>query len=316
MKQKREDLKVWLTIRNDDFYMMRWGSPEFIRKYLANMPVSALEGVYLGADGYTWGYDYLEEGKKGAQFIDKMWYFFSIWGKLAYDIDCDDSLFVDEIRYRLDIADKMSAGRFSSCWTKASMLIPYQQCIHWHDFDFQWYPEGSCLYLPQFHEIRFADINEFVQGKAIPNDEYVSIEEYCKKRITTKQNPFDIANSMIELASSSLKELSEIREISTDKEFKDTFLDIEAMDYLGLYYGFKILAAISLYRIRYQGNREELNECISNMQQAAGYWKKYSASISARYTPQFLTRLCGRIDVKSFDTLVDRDIEIIKEEIL
>ena len=50
------------------------------------------------------------------------------------------------------------------------------------------------------------------------------------------------------------------------------------------------------------------------MEKAAEYWKKYSARIDEDYRPQFLCRLCHTVDVRSFDKLVDEDVEIIRRE--
>ena len=314
LKQKREGLKVWLTVRNDDFYMMRWGDPEYMKSYIKNMPAETLEGVYLGADGYTWGRVYIDKKDDSHPlFFDKMWYFFSMWGKLTYDINTPEERFQHEVRDRFGLSESETDTLFSA-WMRASKPVPAQQCVHWHDFDFQWYPEGSCMYLPQFHELKFATVNEFVQGHAIPGDRFVSIEEYCKGRITDKQNPYDTALRMIEDSNAALDGLKGISGLDKGAEYAATVRDIEAMSYLGLYYAYKILAAIGLYRIRYQGKVDEKEESLRNMKTAAEYWKKYSAMIDEDYRPQFLCRLCYTIDVKSFDRLVDEDVAIIERE--
>ena len=314
LKQKRADLKVWLTVRNDDFYMMRWGDPEYMRSYIRNMPIDTLAGVYLGADGYIWGRVYIDKkDDSNPFFLDKMWYFFSMWGKLAYDINAPKDRFLLELKDRFELTDD-EAGILYTAWESASKLVPAQQCVHWHDFDFQWYPEGSCLYLQQFHEFRFANINEFVQGVAIPKDRFVSIEEYCKGRITSKQNPHDIALKMIEDAEKALSDAGKLQTAGKSAEYEATVRDIVSMSYLGLYYAHKILAAIGLYRMRYQGKSSEKAESIRNMEKAAEYWKKYSARIDEDYRPQFLCRLCHTVDVRSFDKLVDEDVEIIRRE--
>ena len=314
LKQKKEGLKVWLTVRNDDFYMMRWGDPEYMRSYIANMPAETLEGVYLGADGYTWGRVYIDKkDSSNPLFFDKMWYFFSMWGKLTYDINTPDDRFCLEGKSRFALSDEEAKALYSA-WASASRPVPAQQCVHWHDFDFQWYPEGSCLYLPQFHELRFANINEFVQGHAIPRDRFVSIEEYCKGRITSKQNPHDIALKMIEDAEKALSDAGKLQTAGKSAEYEATVRDIVSMSYLGLYYAHKILAAIGLYRMRYQGKSSEKTESIRNMEKAAEYWKKYSARIDEDYRPQFLCRLCHTVDIRSFDKLVDEDVEIIRRE--
>ena len=168
--------------------------------------------------------------------------------------------------------------------------------------------------LPQFHELRFANINEFVQGHAIPSDKFVSIEEYCKGRITDKQNPHDVALNMIEDAQAALYGIGKISRLDKGLEYLETVKDIEAMSYLGLYYANKILAAIGLYRMRYQGKTSEKKASLAFMGVAADYWKKYVAIVDENYRPQFLCRLCHFIDIKAFENMVDEDIAIIERE--
>ena len=314
LKQKKKDLKIWLTVRNDDFYMMRWGDPSFMRSYIRQMPVDTLAGAYLGSDGYIWGRVYIDKkDDSNPLFIDKMWYFFSIWGKLAYDINTPEDRFRLEVKDHFSLSNDESESLYTA-WLAASRPVAMQQCVHWHDYDFQWYPEGCCLYLPQFHELRFANINEFVQGHAIPSDKFVSIEEYCKGRITDKQNPHDVALNMIEDAQAALYGIGKISRLDKGLEYLETVKDIEAMSYLGLYYANKILAAIGLYRMRYQGKTSEKKASLAFMGVAADYWKKYVAIVDENYRPQFLCRLCHFIDIKAFENMVDEDIAIIERE--
>ena len=139
LKEKNPDVKIWLTVRNDDFYMYRWGDPEFAQEYLRQMPVSCMQGFYMGPDGFTWGRDYMDKRDMAhPQFIAKMWYMFAIWGQLSYNLQLSREYFEQ------DIADhfETNQGRLLyDTWKAASDIIPEVNCTHWHDFDFQWYPE-------------------------------------------------------------------------------------------------------------------------------------------------------------------------------
>lgn len=309
--QKDPDIPLWLTIRNDDFYMLRWADEQFLRSYLRGMPER--EGMYIGADGFTWANYYLDTHDEPSCIFDRFWYFFAMWGALSYDPHTGEKWWQAELATHFGIsADEL--GPLLSLWADASRLIPLQQCVHWHDFDFQWYPEGCCLYLPQFHEIRFANLNEFVQGHAIPGGDYVSIEEYCKGRRTHKQNPAEVAKQMIAIGESGLKKLDGLVGRFCRKEAIDTLRDIRSMLHLGLYYGYKIQAAIALYRIRYQGRTEEKAVGIQAIQSAIPHWLAYTADISERFKPQFLGRLCGLVDIPAFNKEAIHDVAIMEQE--
>ncbi len=53
------DLKTIWTLRNDDVYFFRWGSPGFVREFIKNIPYDVSRGFYLGSDQYIWGREFL-----------------------------------------------------------------------------------------------------------------------------------------------------------------------------------------------------------------------------------------------------------------
>jgi hypothetical protein len=54
------NLRMWMTVRNDDIYSFRWADPEYARAYIKNLPgPDKLAGFYMGPDGTVWGRDFL-----------------------------------------------------------------------------------------------------------------------------------------------------------------------------------------------------------------------------------------------------------------
>jgi hypothetical protein len=90
-------MKTWLTVRNDDIYTFRFGDPAYAREYILNIPpADKIAGFYMGPDGYTWGRDFLErnpDSGKRPLVMEKQWYSFMLWGRLAYDPSLPDSHF-------------------------------------------------------------------------------------------------------------------------------------------------------------------------------------------------------------------------------
>jgi hypothetical protein len=89
--------KTWLTVRNDDIYTFRFGDPAYAREYLLNIPpADKIAGFYMGPDGYVWGRDFLERHPAPGPrplVMEKQWYAFMLWGRLAYDPSLPDSRF-------------------------------------------------------------------------------------------------------------------------------------------------------------------------------------------------------------------------------
>ncbi|MGB8451314.1 MAG: hypothetical protein WCD89_03190 [Anaerocolumna sp.] len=313
--EKNPDIKIWLTVRNDDFYMYRWGNPKFAYEYLSQMPADTMTGYYMGADGFTWGADYMDNRNKSHPlFVDKMWYMYFIWGQLSYNINLPESYFKNEIKEHFDLKDYIS---FYDTWKHASDIIPEVNCTHWHDFDFQWYPEGCCMYEPETDKLVFADINEFVSCKSVPGADYYSVSDYCKAVVNneslTKINPLSMADSIWNHSDKAVEGLKKFENIVGNKEIKYTMDDILALCYLGYYYSLKIKAAVSLCMYRLTGVKPLQAEAVSFLRAAGDYWKMYSSKSKEMYKPQVLTRLCGYVDIQRFDELTELDVLLALE---
>ncbi len=316
LKEKNPDIKIWLTVRNDDFYMYRWGDPEFAHDYLEQMPVSCMQGFYMGADGFTWGRDYMDNRDNShPQFIAKMWYMFFIWGQLSYNLNLPREYFEREMKNHFETEQERL---LYDTWKHASEIVPKVNCTHWHDFDFQWYPEGCCMYESQTDKLVFADINEFVSCKSVPGDNYLSVEEYCQELLDKKEmakvTPLEQADLIwkhAEMALEGVGRLAEEKNIC--REFQYTLDDIQALGYLGYYYSLKIKAAVHVCLFRKTGDENYRDCAVAMLKQAEGYWKVYARKSKEMYKPQVLTRLCGCVDVERFNEQAKLDVMLAME---
>ncbi len=312
LQEKASDLKIWLTVRNDDYYMYRWGDPEYAREYLKSMPSSIMNGYYMGADGYTWGRDYMDlRDSTHPMFIAKMWYMFSIWGQLSYNLNLPKEYFMEVLTNRFGKA----ASKLQEAWSNASAIFSEFNQVHWHDYDFQWYPEGCCMYNFETDKLTFAEINEFITCPAMPGCDYYSVAEYTETYLRgdplEKISPIEAAASIRNHAEQALIFVKQILESDLEQigqELTCTLSDIEALGFLGRYYSDKLEAAVKLSLFRRTGNRKLQEEAVNLLKKASDNWIIYSAKSKKMYRPQLLTRLCGIVDVQRFDTLTKLDI--------
>lgn len=318
LEEKNPDTKVWLTVRNDDYYMCRWGNPDFAREYLKQMPVDCMNGFYMGSDGFTWGRDYMTVGdEEHPLVIDKMWYMFKIWGQLSYNPELPEDYFIREISRRFHIDGDKGAVVYRA-WRAASRILPEFQCIHWHDFDFQWYPEGCCMYdNGEEDKIVFADIHEFMECPAIPKGEYASVQEYADSIVSgaalQKISPVDTVRAMEVFAAEAEELIAGLYPEPEQKELSRTLYDIDLMCRLGRYFAWKEKAAMNLAVYQRKEDTARKQEAVRQLRIAADVWKGYSAKVNNAYIPQVLTRLCGKVNVQEFDEIVDLDILLAKE---
>ncbi len=317
LEEKDPDTRFWLTVRNDDFYMLRWGDPEFARSYLRNMPVGDMIGFYMGPDGLIWGRDYFSRNPcEHPLFVEKMWYMFRIWGELAYNIQRTDGYFIRLIGTRFGIPEAKAAVLFEG-WKEASAAIAETTCIHWHNFDFQWYPEGCCMREDHVEKIFFYTVDEFMKCPSITGGKYASVAETADamicRRPTERISAEETAASILRHTGKAAEKLAELGAADAgQEELGRTITDIHALIRLGAYYGMKIQAAIRLCVYRMTGDETVHSGAVALLEKAAESWKDYSSIISDVYRPQVLPRLGDRIDVKDFDEMADLDVLIAK----
>lgn len=325
--------KTWLTVRNDDFYLLRWGDPNFAREYIKNMPVDVTRGFFMGPDGYIWGKEYAEKNVCEPElYIEKMWYAFQIWGELSYDNTLSDKYFQRTLvsRYGEERGEKVFLAMQAS-----SKAIPLFQSMCWRNLDFHWYPEACCSYLANEEgQVVFRDIISFIECPAATRSEFISIKDYCISKINGVEMKGILPINIIEQIKRECKKALELYEsvdkIEDNKELNNMLEDIYAMSCLGLYYGIKAEAAISLcfYQLLVSEEKEDMcfiesyllvrdqerikykEKALADITEAYEWWIKYS-TVMDKYRPQRLTRFKTYISPKQFDGEARLDIDIV-----
>ena len=128
------DYKVWLNLRNDDIFMHRFGSPDYVREFIRNMPHKHIPGFYMGSDGYFWGREFISKHQKmaGRLEIDKHWYNFRMWGEMTYNNDLDDIYWKAVLKHRFP---KVNVDLLFKAWETISEVIPQLNRAVWASTD-------------------------------------------------------------------------------------------------------------------------------------------------------------------------------------
>ncbi|MCX6138908.1 MAG: hypothetical protein NTV54_15630, partial [Ignavibacteriales bacterium] len=175
-------MKTLWTLRNDDNYYFRWGSPDFVREFMGNIPTEVSAGFYYGSDGYVWGKDFLSKGSDAGRQIEveKHWYHWMLWGRLGYNPDVPNERFRDIVG---DHFPGVDASRLFRAWQMASMIYPITTGFHWGALDYKWYIEG-CKSRPESAQTvsGFHDVNRFITLAPHPSTGYQSIPDYVRMK--------------------------------------------------------------------------------------------------------------------------------------
>jgi len=306
--------RTWLTVRNDDIYSFRWGDPGFARAFLRAMPgPDKVVGFYMGPDGYCWGREFLSTEPETPRelIIEKQWYSFMLWGRLAYDPEIPDALFVRVLARRFPEAP---AETLFEAWASASKIYPQITRFFWGDIDLRWFPE-ACLSSPRHKG--FYTVRHFIEGHTMPESGILDILEWRERLAAGKAmealTPLDVAAALREHAARALARLDALRPAaSKDKELRLTVGDIEAFAHIGNYYSEKILGASDLALFDASGDPSKKASAVAHLEAALGHWRKYAAVYARQYKAALYNRV-GFVDIPALAAKVEADIAIARE---
>jgi len=305
--------KTWLTVRNDDIYTFRCGDPVYARDYIRNMPpADKMAGFYMGPDGYVWGRDFLEHHPDSVPrplVIEKQWYSFMIWGRLAYEPSLPDALFERALAAR---HPKAPSQQLFQALQGASQVMPLITRFFWGDIDLKWFPE-ACLSHPKHKG--FYTVRHFMEGSSMPGANVLCIRDW-RARLAAGQpmegtTPLEIAEALGRwpLTGASSSALTEAAR--GDDELRKTVIDCEALGILGRYYAYKIRGACALALFDMNGDTSEQKAAVCNLENALKLWERYARRRGNEYIPALYNRV-GYVDLNALTEKVAADIEIAR----
>lgn len=306
--------RTWLTVRNDDIYTFRFGDPAYAREYILNMPAAdKIAGFYMGPDGYVWGRDFLErDPAPGARplVIEKQWYSFLLWGRLAYDPSLRDAHFERLLAARHPTASSQHLFR---ALQGASQVMPLVTRFFWGDIDLKWYPE-ACWCHRRSKGQGFYTVRHFMEGSSMPGADVLCIRDW-RARLTGREpmgatTPLEIAAALEGAAADTFAALDALRSAAEgDRELRKNVHDCEALAWLGRYYAAKIRGACALALFDIEGDSIEQAAAIRHLGDALAHWKRYAAIRDAHYVPALYNRV-GYVDVTALTEKVAADLNI------
>ena len=307
--------KTWLTVRNDDIYSFRWGDPDYARAYLRHIPsADKIAGFYMGPDGYIWGREFLSREPETPRelVMEKQWFSFLLWGRLAYDPAIPNEHFgrVAQLRF-----PEVPSETLLAAWSAASKVFPLITRFFWGDIDVRWFPEACQSH---WKHRGFYTVRDFIEGKTMPGSGVLSILEWRKRRLAGEPpagtTPLDIAASLEQAASLALDTLPALRaRQGNNKELRHTLGDIEAMAWLGRYYAAKIRGAADLALFDGTGKIAERDSALRHLRRAVDCWERYADIYAAQYEQPRLYNRVGWVNIPEAIAKVRRDVDMARQ---
>ena len=290
---RQNGLKSWQTVRNDSLYFNLWGDPEFARAYLKGLPGQGdwFRGFLMGSDGWCPTKVFYSKNSvtQGLLEIQRQWYMFMLWGRLAYNPATPDAVFKNHMALKYPGVDPEA---LFAAWSKASRGLPKAtELVHGTmKLDFQWWPEGC-----QSHQ-GFVTAAQFADAVPGAGSKLCSIADSAARKCSGGESSYALAD---EIEADALSALSIVQSMSAkpNTELGVTLGSIRTMSYLTLYYAYKIRGATQL-------KADEKEKARDSLGSAYCWWMKYSNLMDAMFTGMKMQRTTDLPDWHAHDKSV------------
>jgi len=283
---------AWM-IRNEDFFVLRWGNPKFIRNHILTNNHKYVDGYFIGSEGYIPAIDYSTfdlQDKSWDYAFQKQWLFYSLWGNLMYDpTKTDESLSrLFKIRYK-----KADAAKLLKAYSIASEVPLKIASFYKGTWDFTLYSEGFLAPWPYGYDdgnSPFISIEELMNHETLDKD-YLSISSYCSMIIDKndidpgKLTPLELADHISDNCTAGVDLINELRLAGDEPTLNSELDDLETWCYLGFYFADKIRAGIAAKLYIHLGKEEHRQTSIDYLEKCINHWDQIILLTEDRYKP-------------------------------
>ncbi len=283
--------KITWQARNEDFFALRWGVPDFIRKHIAlNARASYVGGYFTGSECYIPALDYFTASKKPVDWkwaFERQWLYYKLWGRLLYDPETPDSVFQAAYnrRYGKNGENLLNAMSLASS-TQLRLASLYDS-----KWDFTLYSEGFLAL--QGDSTKYISVDALINQPTMA-PEYVSIKDYVqtilnggsfgKGRITPH-----ILEEMLRRDNQEALRLVKDIDVSKNASLMYEVADIKTWANLGLHLAEKLKGAVALQTFRLTGDENQKELAIKQLEKALSYWDEVIAITRPLYKDMRLT---------------------------
>ena len=266
--------KVTWMARNEDFFALRWGVPDFVREHVArNGSQSYVGGYFVGSETYIPALDYFTAVKEPVRWkwaFERQWLFYKLWGRLLYDPATPDAVFEAEFvrRYGPTARDLLRAYSLASA-TQLRLASLYDS--RW---DFTLYGEGFLAL--QGDHTKYISVDQLIRQPVMDPD-YVSVADFvdATRRGTPiapgRVTPPALAERLERDNREALRLIGAI-ETKGDASLLYEVADVETWAHLGLHLAEKLRGAVALQSFRQGGGDEQKARAVAHLERALAHW--------------------------------------------
>ncbi len=270
--------KVVWQIRNEDFFALRWGVPDFIRQHIArNGTQPYVGGYFTGSETYIPALDYFTalDHPQWRWAFERQWLFYKLWGRLLYDPATPDAVFAADFTRRYGPAIGKSGGKnLLEAFALASNTQLRLASLFDSRWDFTLYSEGFLALQGEY--TRYIGVDGLIKQSTMDPD-YVGVAEYVRTKLAgstlpdSRISPLAVADA---LERDCRRALALVEKIDTrrDVALRYEVADVRTWAYLGLHLAEKLRGAVALETFRETGTESHRRQALEHLGMALSRW--------------------------------------------
>lgn len=299
---------VW-TMRNEDFFVMRWGDPDFVRDFLDLNSQKYIGGCIIGSETYIPAKDFFtqEEHRSWEYAFERQWLFYKVWGNLLYDRNIPDEYFAEALAKKFDLSD---GADLLEAWKLASKNPNRMASFFGSTWDGTLYAEGF-----KTNGGKFIDIDKFISRNVLDSS-YVNIVDFVADNYDkeTQVTPLQLADETEKQSTRILEIINDHRQTGASPSLEIELADLEFWANFGSYFSSKVRGGVALEQYR-KGKHDSSDPAVQYLGKSKIYWQKM-VELAEKYNVavmphQFDDEFSWREHLKD----VDRDIAVAKSAV-
>ncbi len=283
---------AWM-MRNEDFFMLRWGQPDFIRKHIATNVHPHVNGYYVGSETYIPAKDYITSlpGTSYRYAFERQWMYYKVMGRLLYNPNTPDEFFIDEFEQRFPKQGKKLFNAQAKASTVPLVIASWQNAT----WDFSLYSEGflRSVMIDEKKALKLISLDDIAERQPM-EPAYLSIADFLTNENNVPDgriSPFHLADSLETICNQALKDVKGIKP-GENVDLLYEVSDIKAWANLGLYFSNKLRAAVEYKRFKTSNDKKDLDKSIELLTKATSDWHSLVEVTTLVYKPVPLTHFC------------------------
>lgn len=270
-----KNYKISWTARNEDFFCLRWGVPDFVRAHIAENNQTYVGGYFIGSETYIPAKDYFT--KPGIKVnwkyaFERQWLFYKIWGRLLYNPTTPDAIFQAEFtrRYGKDGENLLKASELAGTTPlRLASLFDFT-------FDLTLYSEGFMAIDNDVKRLEYISVDRLI-NQPVTAPDYVSVRDYVDNTLSGGSFASDkitppVLISMLERDCKAALDLVKNINTSNNTALMFEVADIKTWANLGLHFAEKLKGAVALQTYRTTGREENKLNAISHLEKSLAFW--------------------------------------------